>query len=216
MVYKSLYQSLNETIANSDSRNKLTTFLNYFVILCMVVIGVTALYLPKSEVIGFGILTTTFGAFILFAARNISEMYLNDNISVLFTLLTLGLSGGFILLFISFAIMFFTFITIRVRYKNNTGKEHVLNARKQSLVRQFKMLFIASFTIFATLIILLFACKDELNVDLSFIYNLTHENMKNQLFIMSMLILSGVSFFLSFKHFNIANTFQQYKTRLPN
>lgn len=214
------YRQVIEHLYDNERRVALVTFFNYLIILFMVIIGVSALYLPKSEVIGFGILTITFGGFIIYVLKHVLGLMYSSTEklfapSIFYTTLLLGISGGFVLLFISFAIMFFTFITIRTKYKNKTGKDYVLTNAHRKIVDQFKQLFIGSFIIFTILIVVVFARKDFVNIPMSIFDQIQNSNeLYRVIFYFCLLGLTGFGFYIAFEQYFIADAFQKSRRRV--
>lgn len=214
------YKQVMEHMYDSEKRITLVTFLNYSIILFMVIIGVSALYLPKSEIIGFGILTITFGGFIMYVLKHVLSLIYSstENLfipSIFYTTLLLGISGGFVLLFISFAIMFFTFISIRTKYKSKTGKEYILTNAHRNMVDKFKQLFIGSFIIFTILIIVVFARKDFVNIPINVFDQIQNsDNLYQVAFYLCLLGLTGFGFYIAFEQYFIADAFQKSRRRV--
>lgn len=153
-IYDQIVGHLNEP----TKRDKLLNFFNYLIILFMTIAGVSALYLPKTEIIGFGVLTITFCGFILYVATQVDAIMKGGNWA--YNTLFIFIFAGFSLVSAAITLIFLTFTSLRTKYYNKTGNDYVVTDKQRQNIDIFKNLFIAAFIIFTILIIVVIACKD--------------------------------------------------------
>ena len=102
-----IYEQIIRYLEDPFKRDTLLNGFNYLIILFMTVTGVSALYLPKTEIIGFGILTITFCGFILYVATRMGSIMKDSN--WIYNTLFLSIFAGFSLVTATITMVFLTF-----------------------------------------------------------------------------------------------------------
>lgn len=202
-----IYDQIVGQLNDGNQKDILLNFFNYLIILFMTIIGVSALYLPKTELIGFGILTITFSGFILYLATHVGSIM--KGADWIYNTLFFSIFGGFSLVTLSIALIFLTFTSLRTKYYNKTGNDYVVTDVQRQNIDLFKDLFIAVFIIFTILIIVIFSCKGV------FINTVPGFSNYNQILYLSTYILCILCGFpLAVILLTLASDFQKSRRRL--
>lgn len=201
-----IYEQIIRYLEDPFKRDTLLNGFNYLIMLFMTVTGVSALYLPKTEIIGFGILTITFCGFILYVATRMGSIMKDSN--WIYNTLFLSIFAGFSLVTAAITMVFLTFTSLRIKYYNKKGENYKVPDAQAENVNIIKDLFIPIFIIFTILIIVVFTSKDIL------INTVPGFSDYKQMVYLSMYFLSVCGFILAAVLLSIANKFQKSRIRL--
>lgn len=201
-----IYDQILDFLDDPTKRDGVLNIFNYLIILFMTITGVSALYLPKTEIIGFGILTITFCGFILYVATRIGTIMKDSH--WLYNTLFLFIFAGFSMVATAITLVFLTFTSLRIKYYNKKGDNYKVPDAQAENVSIIKDLFIPIFIIFTILIIVVFTCKDIL------IKTVPGLNDYNQIMYLCMYLLSLCGFILAAILLSIANKFQKSRRRI--
>lgn len=203
---KNIYEQILDFLDDPMKRDGVLSIFNYLIILFMTITGVSALYLPKTEIIGFGILTITFCGFILYVATRIGTIMKDSD--WVYNTLFFSIFAGFSMVATAITLVFLTFTSLRIKYYNKKGGNYKVPDAQAENVSIIKDLFIPIFIIFTILIIVIFTCKDIL------IKTFPGVNDYNQIMYLCMYLLSLCGFILAAILLSIAIKFQKSRRRI--